>query len=68
VPGIVGFAIYISPVLAASIGCVYLLGRVLYFFGYRVAAEKRTTGALMTLISNFVLVIGAVVGVIFSLA
>ena len=67
IPGMLGFAHYVSPMWAAIIGSVYLVGRILYFIGYRQAAEKRAVGAGMSLLPNMILVVGAVIGLIVSL-
>ncbi len=67
IPGLLGFAHYVSPMWAALVGVLYLLGRIAYFYGYRNSAEQRIVGALMTLSSNMVLVIGAIVGWVVSI-
>src|ERR1700732_3537388 len=38
------FAIYISDPVAAAIGVVWIVGRILYMTGYSQAAEKRGRG------------------------
>ena len=38
------FAIYISDGIAAALGLVWIVGRILYMTGYSQAAEKRGTG------------------------
>ena len=38
------FAIYISDVIAAALGLVWILGRMLYMTGYAKAANKRGLG------------------------
>lgn len=38
------FAIYVSDVYAAGIGLVWIIGRALYWNGYRQAANKRRLG------------------------
>ena len=38
------FAIYISDVIAAALGLVWILGRILYMTGYAKAANKRGLG------------------------
>ena len=67
IPGIYGFAYYVDATWAAAIGLIYLVGRIVYFLGYRQAAEKRGPGALMSFIPNLILVAGALVGVILTL-
>lgn len=67
VPGILGFAYYLSPFWAALVGVVFLVGRVVYFVGYRKSAEQRVAGALMTLLANMVLIVGAIVGLVLTI-
>ncbi len=67
IPGMLGFAYYVSPMWAAIIGSVYLVGRILYFIGYKQAAEKRAVGAGMSLLPNMILVVGAVIGLVVAL-
>jgi glutathione S-transferase len=38
------FAVYISDPIAAALGVVWIVGRVLYMTGYSQAAEKRSVG------------------------
>lgn len=38
------FAIYISDAVAAGIGAVWIIGRIVYFIGYSQAAAKRGPG------------------------
>jgi glutathione S-transferase len=38
------FAIYISDVLAAALGVVWIAGRVVFMIGYTKAASKRGSG------------------------
>src|SRR6202158_548590 len=38
------FAIYISDPIAAAVGAVWIVGRILYMTGYSQAAEKRSRG------------------------
>ncbi|TWB06835.1 MAPEG family protein [Bradyrhizobium stylosanthis] len=38
------FAIYISDAIAAGIGVVWIIGRIVYFIGYSQAAAKRGPG------------------------
>lgn len=63
-PALVAFANLISPMWAAIVGAVYLVGRFVYYAGYIADPEKRGFGVLITMLANFVLVIGAIVGAI----
>src|SRR3569623_2382809 len=38
------FAVYISDAIAAAIGAVWVIGRIVYFMGYSKAAAKRGPG------------------------
>ena len=53
------FAIYISDAVAAGIGLVWIIGRILYFVGYMKAAEKRGPGFGIQAIATMVLWVGA---------
>lgn len=61
-PAIYAFAHYVSVDWAAGIGLVFVIGRVVYFYGYRAAPEKRVVGAAMSTLPTYVLLIGAIVG------
>ena len=63
-PALVAFANLISPLWAAMVGVVYLVGRFLYFTGYVADPEKRGVGTMITMLANIVLVIGAIVGAV----
>jgi len=52
---------------AAGIGAIFVVGRVVYFFGYRAAAEKRAVDALMSGPASYVLLIGAIIGLVRTL-
>ena len=67
IPAIYGFAHYVSATWAAGIGCIFVIGRLVYFFGYRAAPEKRAIGAVMSGPPSYVLLIGAIVGLVRSL-
>lgn len=58
------FAIYISDAIAAGIGAVWIIGRIVYFIGYSQAAAKRGPGFAIQAIAAIALwagVLGAVV-------
>jgi uncharacterized membrane protein YecN with MAPEG domain len=66
-PALYGFAVFVSPLWAAGIGVVFVVGRALYYTGYIAAPEKRGTGAGITFLANVVLVIGTIVGAVIGL-
>ena len=57
-------AIYLSDIAAASLGVVWIAGRVLYFIGYTRAVEKRLPGFFVQSTACILLFIGAVVGIV----
>ncbi len=61
-PGMLLFATYVSPFIAAGVGLVFVLGRFLYGRGYVIDPANRGPGFLLTMVSNCVLLIGGIVG------
>ena len=62
------FALTLSDAGAAAVGLVWVVGRVVYFLGYRQAAEKRLPGFFIQVSACLVLFVGAVVGVVMRLS
>jgi glutathione S-transferase len=58
------FAIYVSDPIAALVGLVWIVGRVLYMTGYSQAAEKRSRGFGIQAAATGVLWVGAIFGII----
>jgi glutathione S-transferase len=58
------FAIYVSDPIAALVGLVWIVGRVLYMTGYSQAAEKRSRGFGIQAAATGVLWVGAILGII----
>jgi glutathione S-transferase len=58
------FAIYISDPIAALIGLVWIVGRILYMTGYSQAAEKRRRGFGIQATAAISLWVGAVFGIV----
>ena len=61
------FSFYVSPLWGAVIGGVWLIGRIVYAWGYYQAAEKRTIGFGISSISGIVLLLGSLYGIVLSL-
>lgn len=57
-------AIYLDDRIAAGLGLVWIVGRILYFTGYRQAVEKRIPGFLIQALACLALFAAATVGVI----
>lgn len=60
------FSFYVSPLWGALIGAVWLVGRILYAWGYYQVAEKRKLGFAISLLSGIVLLLGSLFGIILS--
>ena len=61
------FAVYISDAIAAAIGVVWIIGRVLYMIGYTRAVEKRGPGFAIQALATIALLLGALGAIIWRL-
>jgi glutathione S-transferase len=61
------FAIYISDAIAALIGLVWIVGRLMYIFAYARAAEKRGRGFGVQALAGLALLIGALVAILWRI-
>jgi glutathione S-transferase len=62
------FAIYWNDMVAAALGAVWIVGRILYFLGYVQDPKKREIGFLIQIAATLVLLLGALGRVIYVLA
>jgi glutathione S-transferase len=62
------FAIYWSPLWAAALGSLWIVGRIIYFIGYRAAAQKRFPGFFIQVCATFALLLGALGRIIYLMA
>jgi len=62
-PGLWLFSFYVSPLWGAGLGSVWLIGRIIFAWGYYQAAEKRVAGFAISTLSGITLVLGALVGI-----
>jgi uncharacterized membrane protein YecN with MAPEG domain len=62
------FAIYWSPTIAALLGLLWIIGRVIYFIGYVAEANKRLPGFFIQATAAFALLLGALGRIIYLLA
>ncbi|CAD5955091.1 putative protein sll1147 [Planktothrix tepida] len=60
------FSEWVSPIWAAGLGAVWVIGRILYAWGYYQVAEKRMLGFAISSLVTFTLLGGAIVGIILS--
>src|SRR6185312_14968571 len=61
------FAIYVSDAIAAALGVVWIIGRILYMIGYAKAANKRGPGFAVQASATIILWIGATIGILWRL-
>jgi glutathione S-transferase len=66
-PGLWIFATVVSPMYAAILGAVWVVGRIVYAWGYYQAAEKRGLGFAVSSLASMVLMIGSLIGVVMRL-
>ena len=66
-PGLFGFAVFVSPTWAAALGLVFVVGRAVYARGYIEDPAKRGPGFLLTFVANLTLVGGTLIGAIVRL-
>lgn len=57
------FSIYVSPLWGSGIGAVWIIGRIIFAWGYYQAAEKRTIGFAISSLSSMILLAGSLVGI-----
>src|SRR5512139_507891 len=62
------FAIYIGDAIAAGIGAVWIVGRILYVIGYSRAAAKRGSGFAVQAMAGMALWAGGLGAVVWRLA
>jgi glutathione S-transferase len=61
------FAIYISDWIAAAIGLVWIIGRVVYLIGYSQAASKRGRGFGIQAMAAGVLLFGSLAAIVWRI-
>lgn len=61
------FGHFVSDRYAAALGLVWIIGRVLFAWGYYQAADKRSLGFGIAIIATMILVIGSLIGIVRAL-
>ncbi len=61
------FGHFVSDRYAAALGLVWIVGRVLFAWGYYQAADKRSLGFGIAIMATIVLVIGSLIGIVRTL-
>ncbi len=64
IPACYAFAFYMSELWVLAPGLVFILGRFLYSMEYTRDPKSRTPGMALTLLSNVVLVLGGLFGLV----
>jgi len=64
VPSILLFGTYVSSYLAAALGVVYLVGRLVYFTNYVKDPKSRSMGYGLSALPVVILLVGAIIGAI----
>jgi glutathione S-transferase len=67
IPGLYLFSHYFSPLVAAVLGVIYLIGREVYSAGYVKEPAKRSAGYGMSFLPAVILVVGGLLGAVRSL-
>jgi uncharacterized membrane protein YecN with MAPEG domain len=62
------FALYWNELVAAGLGVVWIIGRVLYSRGYMADPAKRETGFLIQSVASAILLFGALGKIVYGLA
>jgi len=66
-PAVFLFARYVSPIIAAGLGALFIVGRAIYFRAYVQDPKKRTFGFALTAFPNIALLIGGLLGALRAL-
>ena len=61
------FSQFLSPIWGSGIGAVWIIGRILFAWGYYQAAEKRAVGFGISILATLALLGGSFIGIIMSL-
>ncbi|HKT73315.1 MAG TPA: MAPEG family protein [Steroidobacteraceae bacterium] len=62
IPAALIFGMYLSPYVAAGLGVLFIVGRLVYFRSYVKDPAKRSAGFALSAIPNIILMLGAIFG------
>lgn len=62
------FSLFVNPIWGAGIGGIWVIGRILYAWGYYQEAQKRRLGFAINALSVIVLILGSLVGIVMMFA
>ncbi len=61
------FSYFVSPIIAAGIGVLFIVGRPLYYSSYVKDPGSRTMGFMLGFVSSVLLLLGSIGGVLYNL-
>ena len=61
IPGMMMFGYYSNPNIAAGLGVIWIIGRILYLRSYVKEPKSRTLGFMLTFFPNIILVFGGAI-------
>jgi glutathione S-transferase len=64
IPSILLFGLFLRPVVAAAIGVLYLIGRMIYLYAYVKDPKSRSLGFGLSMLPIMVLWVGGMIGAI----
>jgi glutathione S-transferase len=64
IPSILIFGMYVNPYIAAAIGAVYLVGRMIYLFSYVKDPKSRSAGFGLSALPTLILLVGGIIGAV----
>lgn len=67
IPSIFAFATYVHSEVAAGLGVIFLIGRIVYFRGYVKEPKSRALGAMLSGLPIMVLLLGSLIGAVMAL-
>ena len=68
IPSLWIFSYYVNPVVGSIIGLVFVFARAAYYVGYVSSPEKRKFGYNLGEAANTILMLGSIVGSVYSLS